>query len=435
VSDPRFGSGDRLPEIVCPPPGPRSLELSERLGRFEAPGVNTLYGGRPSVVWQEALGANVLDVDGNRYIDLTAGFGVAGVGHRRPEVVEAVREQAGVLLHGLADVAAHPLRVELSERLATLAPIRDAQVHFAVSGSDAVEIALATAWLHTGRRSFVAFEPAYHGTTLGALAATSRPAFREPFAAQLNPHVHRLPHGCSIDQIRDLLASNADIAAALVEPIPGREGHPAPPDGWLADVAEVCRAHGALLIADEIYTGFGRTGAMFACEADGVEPDILCCGKALGGGLPIAAVLASAECFAAWDRGGEALHTATFLAHPLACAAAMAALDILEADDLTTRAHRLGAVATGRATSWAQIDGVSSLRGRGLFLVLELTTPGRAASLARAALGRGLLCLASGSRVQLAPPLTITDEQWSCALDLIEGLLKEAAESRSGTRG
>ncbi len=421
-------NGDQLPRAGGTVPGPRSLELTQRLERAEAPVVNTVLGSHRAFVWQEALGANILDADGNIFIDLTSGFGVAAVGHRHPAVVEAIREQSGRLLHGLADVAAHPLRAPLAERIGRLAEIDRARVYFAVSGSDAVEIALKTAWLATGRRAIVAFEPCYHGLTMGALAATSREAFRHPFVEQLNPHVERLPHGCPVGELDALLGRRSDIAAVIAEPLSGRDGAPAPPAGWLAEVSNLCRQHGALLIVDEIFTGFGRTGRWFACHAEGVTPDLLVCGKALGGGMPIAAVVASAELFEHWDRGEEALHSATFLAHPLACAAALAALDVLEGEDLPARAARLGGEIAARRAAWLAHDTVRDLRGRGLFWVIELASPELAARLARGALRRGLFLLAAGSRIQLVPPLTIHRRQWSYTLETLEGLLPALAE-------
>ncbi len=329
--------GDLLPEIVVPPPGPRSRELSAALGKLEAPGVNTLFQGEPAILWEEAAGANVRDVDGNIYIDLTAGFGVAAVGHRHPRVVEAVRGQAGRLLHGLGDVMAHPLRVELARRLVALAPVDDPRVYFAISGAEAVEIALKTALGATGRPGVLAFEPSYHGLTLGALNVTSREEFRAPFAAHLHGHARRLPFAGDLARVDEALAGG-EIGAAVVEPIVGREGVLIPPTGWLSGLAALCRKHGALLIADEIFTGFGRTGRLFAVDPEGVRPDVLCCGKALGGGLPIAAVIARRDLFRCWETPGEALHTATFLANPLACAAALAVLDILQEEDLPARA-------------------------------------------------------------------------------------------------
>lgn len=415
-----------------PPPGPKSRELCLALATTEAPAVNTLGpANEPAIVWQEALGANVLDVDGNRYIDLTSGFGVAALGHRPPSVVAAIARQAGILLHGLGDVASHPSRVELARRLVELAPVDDGRVHFAISGADAVEIALKTA-IAAARRSrgdgapsrIVAFDPGYHGTTLFALAATSRPAFREPFAGHLTPHVERLPFGGDLEPIARALDG---AAALIVEPIVGREGVLVPPPGWLAALARLCRENGALFIADEILTGFGRTGARFAVDHEGVRPDLLCCGKALGGGLPIAAVVGRSELMEIW-RGSagnvEALHTATFLAHPLACAAALAALDEIEGSNLAARAFAIGERIEARLVPLAG-RGVH-LRGRGALRALAFDDASAAPALVEALRARGVLALGGGPEgrvVELLPPLTIDFAQLDVALDIVAAAL------------
>ncbi|MFP3941283.1 MAG: aspartate aminotransferase family protein [Thermoanaerobaculia bacterium] len=421
-------AGDLLPEVVVPPPGPRSRELSRHLARSESPGVDTLGGGDASVVWQAARGANVLDVDGNRFLDLTAGFGVAAVGHRHPRVVAAVREQSGRLLHGLGDVAAHPGRIELARRLAALAPVDEPRVYPAISGADAVEIAAKTAILATGRPGLVAFDPSYHGVTLGALALSARPDFRLPFARHIHPHVRRLPFASEAWRL-DRLLRRHPVAAVVLEPVVGREGVIPPPPGWLTAVAELCRERDVLLVADEIFTGFGRTGTLFAVDAAGVRPDLLCCGKALAGGLPIGAVVGRSPLMEAWRHGSEALHTATFLGHPLACAAALAVLDVLEEDALPERARRLGDAVAERLRPWPErYPAVAETRGRGLLQGVELTGPTEAKRLTAALLARGVLALAGGPRgtvLQIVPPLTITDEQLTVALDLMEGCLRE----------
>jgi len=426
---PRLQRGDLPPEILVQPPGPVSRALSKTLAASEAPGVNTLVGPpgeTPSLVWEEALGANVLDVDGNRFVDLTAGFGVAAVGHRHPEVVAAATTQAGRLLHGLGDVAAHPTRIALAERLCSLAPVDEPRVHYAISGADAVEIALKTALLATGRAAVLAFDPSYHGVTLGALAATSRDAFRTPFASHLHPHLHRLPYGCPLEDLQ-ALAGRTPLAAVLVEPVVGREGVIPPPEGWLSALAALCRERGALLIADEIFTGFGRTGTLFAVDHQGVRPDLLCCGKALGGGLPVAATLGRAEIMAAWSTDGEALHTATHLAHPPACAAALAVLRILDRDDLPGRARRLGDQVERRLGTLPERSArVTAVRGRGLLWGIELDRPDTAKRMAASLLQRGLLVLAGGARgtvLQLVPPLTIAESQLALALDRLDDAL------------
>jgi 4-aminobutyrate aminotransferase-like enzyme len=431
-----LGAGNLLPEILTPPPGPRSREIAETLRCVEAPGVSGVPRdfpsfGEPPIAWAEALGANVWDADGNRYVDLTAGFGVAAVGHRHPWVMAAVAAQGGRLVHGLGDVHPHPARAALAARLAGISPVPDAQVYFAISGAEAVEIAVKTALAATGRPGFLAFAPAYHGLTLGALAATSRPEFRAPFAAHLHPHVHRLPFGAPEAELRAAL-DRPRMGAALVEPVVGREGVIFPPPGWLAALARLCRERGIVLIADEIFTGFGRTGARFAieldAEAEGVAPDLLCCGKALGGGLPIAAVLGRRDLFrAAWERDGEALHTATFVAHPLACAAALAALDVMEDEHLAERAAELGEEIAPRLAAWpGRYPAVTAVRGRGLLWGIELATRDAAYRWTGEALRRGVLMLAGGPEgrvAQIVPPLTIARPQLAAALDLLEGAL------------
>ena len=421
-------SGRLLPEILTPPPGPRAMAMAGRLEASEAPGINTLVGGTTAMLWAEALGSNVLDVDGNRYVDLTAGFGVAAVGHRHPAVVAAVSEQAEQLVHGLGDVYAHPGRLELAERLCALAPLADPRVYFAVSGADAVEIALKTGRLHSGRPGVLAFDPAYHGTTLGALAATSRPAFREPFTQALEEVVHRLPYGVSPERIADLFERQPDIGTCLVEPVIGREATRWPPSGWLAALAELCRRHEVVLAVDEIFTGFGRCGAWFVCREAGVEPDLVCCGKALGGGLPIAAVLGRKEVMDAWRSDGEARHTATFVAHPLACAAALATLDVIDSEGLIDRSRTVGDRFGQTLEALRDRPGVTDIRGQGLLWAIELDSPNRAHTLSQDLLHRGLIALAggaSGTVLQIAPPLVITAEQLDYAAAALRDVVGE----------
>lgn len=434
--------GSQPPQILTGVPGPESKRLSGELSSFEAPGINTIYRGGPSLLWREALGSNVVDVDGNRYVDLTSGFGVAAVGHRHPRVVEAVRRQADVLIHGLGDVSAHPERVELSRRLRNLVPIQDqanAQTHLAVSGSDALEIAVKTAVLHhraegRNRPTFMAFDPAYHGLSLGALALTARAEFRDPFGSHLHPHLERQPFGGSLDRVARRLESGR-VAAVVVEPVVGREGVVLPPDGWLAELEVLCRRTDTLLVADEIFTGFGRTGRLFASQhwlsgvvssGDGL-PDLVCCGKALAGGLPIGAVVGRRELMAAWSTPGEALHTGTFVGHPLACAAAGACLDVLTdpSEPLAERAAVLGELMEGRLAAWPERFAiVEEVRGLGLLWGVVLRDAETAAGWASRTRARGILLLAGGPEgrvAQLVPPLTIDRELLHLTLDLLEG--------------
>ena len=372
------------------------------------------------MLWEEALGSNVLDIDGNRYLDLTAGFGVAAVGHRHPAVVSAVKRQADRLLHGLGDVYAHPARVELSERLVSLAPLRAPRVYFAASGADAVEIALKTGHLYSGRQGILAFTPAYHGTTLGALQGTSRPAFRTPFTEPLENQIHRLPHGGELEEVHRMLERQPSIGTCLVEPVIGREATRWPPPGWFAGLAATCREHNVVLAVDEIFTAFGRCGEWFLSGEAGIEPDLICCGKALGGGLPIAAVLGKKDVMASWQTEGEARHTATFVAHPLACAAALATLQVIESEGLIERAQKMGIRFGRRVERLNQCPGVVDVRGTALLWGVELDAAERAASLASQLLERGIVALsggASGTVLQIAPPLVVTKRQLDYAAD------------------
>lgn len=407
---PALRSGDLLPRLVAPRATRTTIRLHRDAARFETRGLAP----PPGLLWAAARGANVLDVDGNRYLDFTSGFGAAAVGHRHPRVVAAIRRQAGRLIHGLGDAQGHPGRVALAAALAARAPVAEPRVAFAISGADAVELALKTALLATGRSVVVAFTPAYHGLTLGALNLASRRHFRRDFAAHLHRRTRRLPYGCDTASLTAALAGG-DVAAVVVEPLVGREGVVLPPPGWLAALAATCREHGALLVADEILTGCGRTGAWFAVEHDGVVPDLLCCGKALAGGMPLAAVVGRGAAMAAWDAPGEARHTATFVAQPLACAAALATLEVLAAERLPDRANVLGRRVAAALGDWPRRFAlVNEVRGRGALWGIEWRTAAAADAFVAAARRRGILLLAGGAdgRVaQLLPPLVMTDRQ------------------------
>jgi len=456
------GFGALLPQVRVRPPGPASRALADRLARVESRNVTYRSLDFP-VFWSEARGANVRDADGNRYLDLTAAFGVAAAGHAHPRIREAIRAQAGLLVHGMGDVHPPVGKVELLERLQAMAPWPDARIVLASSGSEAVEIALKTAQLATGRRGAIAFEGGYHGLTLGALSVTAREDFRAPFRERLPGGIRRVPfptgdssrpqdepsaagprdpghpsvagprdpghpsppsepvgrEGALAALERALEAAAADgdpVGCVIVEPVQGRAGVRVPPPGFLAGVAERARAAGALLVYDEIFTGFGRTGRLFALEHDGVVPDLLCVGKALGGGLPLSACLGPRAVLDAWPPSpGEALHTSTFLGHPLSCAAALAFLEVLEEEGLADRAAEEG----GRLLALLReaLDGsesVREVRGQGLLVGVELGSAGAGVRVAEACLRKGLLVLPAGERgevVELSPPLTTTRPQ------------------------
>ncbi len=417
---------DSLPRLVTPIPGPRSRELARRLRRVESPNVTYLAPDFP-VFWEEARGCLVMDVDGNRFLDATSAFGVASVGHSHPRVVAAIRAQAEKLLHGMGDVHPSEVKVRLCERVSEIVPVPDAQVILGQNGGDAVEAALKTAMLATGRPGVLAFEGGYHGLTYGALDVTARADFRAPFRFQLGGFTRHLPYGCPLEQVRAHLKEHAP-GAVLAEPIQGRGGIVVPPPGWLRGLRDICSETDTLLILDEIFTGWGRTGKWFACCHEDVVPDILCVGKAVGGGLPLSACVASVGLMAAWGEStGEALHTSTFLGNPLACAAALAALDVLEEEELPARAVRTGAVfADGlRALQSEFPEQIVDVRGRGLMLGMEFDTPSRALPLVPTALREGLILLpaGNGSILEFVPPLVIEEEQIAWCLATLRRLL------------
>ena len=332
------------------------------------------------MIWAGAEGCRVRDEDGREYLDLSGGFGVAALGHSNPKIRAAIAAQP--VMHALGDLAEAEVTARLRERLGRPAKL-------GVTGEDAVEIALRTALLATGKAGIVAFEGAYHGTGLLALAATGFERFREPFAAWLPGPVHRFPYGEDPGPLPE------DAGCVIVEPVQGRAGARVPPDGFLARLRERCDEAGALLLADEIYCGLGRTGALWR---SGELADVLCTGKALGGGLPLSAALFRPGLERVWELGPEDVYTHTHTGNPLACAAALVVLD--EVPSLLERVTAAGE--RFKAAGW---DGVGLMRAR----------PGDADE----ALRRGVIVIPAGedgSLISATPPLTISDAEIDEAL-------------------
>ncbi|MDE0886565.1 MAG: aspartate aminotransferase family protein [Myxococcota bacterium] len=418
-------SPDLLPKLVTPVPGPASRSLAERLGRVESPNV-TFFGDPPPIFWQRATGSLVWDADGNRFLDLTAAFGVANAGHAHPEVTNAVARQAETLLHGMGDVHPSSVKVALLEALVARFPGGgEARGILGSSGSDAVESAIKTAQIATGRPGILAFEGGYHGLALGALDTTHRQDFREPFAARL-PGATRFARFGDLDDVaRHLDEADGQLPGAiLVEPVQGRGGERVAPRGFLPGLRALCDARGLLLIADEVYTGFGRTGRWFACDHEQVIPDLICMGKGLASGMPISACLGGRAVMDAWPvSSGEALHTQTFLGHPASCAAALASMEVIEREGLVERAERLGAHALKRLSDALGGDPeIEAVRGLGLMLGVEFRAGAACASVVADLLQQGILALPSGAGgcvLSLTPPLSIEPAVLDFALDRV----------------
>jgi 4-aminobutyrate aminotransferase / (S)-3-amino-2-methylpropionate transaminase / 5-aminovalerate transaminase len=374
------------------------------------------------IVYAMALGSNVLDVDGNRYVDLAAGFGSMLLGHGSKEIVPSLRMQSDRLMLALGDACPSDAKVALAEKLVALYPAPGARVLLGQSGSDAVTAALKTAKLATGRPGVVAFEGGYHGLGYGPLAACGLcSSWREAFADQLNPHVAFAPYpgdGAGLDRslaaVKSLLG-NGDVGAVLVEPILGRGGCVVPPRGFLAALLGLAHEAGALLVADEIWTGLGRSGHWLASSAAGALPDLICLGKGLGGGLPISACVGSGDVMQSWSREArrEVIHTATFNGAPLACATAIATIDALDREKLPERSGRVGRTLMGAlSAALADTPACKEVRGEGLMIGIDL-------GCARAALAARSNLLSAGYIVTLGglagevliatPPLNIAD--------------------------
>jgi 4-aminobutyrate aminotransferase-like enzyme len=451
------------PERAEPPrletaiPGPRSREAMQRLSALECPAFAERRKGRAAasggdfepIVLARGHGANVDDVDGNRYVDLAAGFGAAILGHGPSPAHAAAAAQLGVLAQGLGDLYASDVKVALVERLAALLPRgpgeAPARVLLAQSGADAVTAALKTAVLTTGAPGIVAFEGAYHGLSYAPLAACGyRESFRAPFAAQLGEHVRFAPYPrddasleASLDRVRAHLAAGG-IGAILVEPVLGRGGVIVPPDAFLPELARLARAHDALLVADEIWTGMGRGGHLALTLASGVRPDLLCLGKGLGASLPIAACVGTDAAMAGWARGGEVVHTSTHAGAPLGCAAALATLEALERLALPARAEAVGArVVQALRERLAPIEAVREVRGRGLMIGVELATPALGLAVFAGLLRRGYLTTTGGRGevVVLTPPLVIDASSLVEVGGRIVEIVEESARIAHGGSG
>ena len=390
----------------------KTLQL---LARFESRNVTYMENDRSwPIVWERARGMHVWDTSGKRYLDLTAAFGVANAGHANPRVVRAGQKQMRRLLHAMGDVHPHPLKAQLVQRLSQITFERwtngaiEARTILNNSGFEAVEAALKTALLATGKSGVITFTGAYHGLGYGALNATHRQYFRAPFKSQLRHFGKPIPWPTDLNETESQikkLATTKKFGAILVEPIQARGGIRIPPPGFLKLLRQLCDRFGLLLILDEMYTGFGRTGAWFACEHEAVIPDLICLGKALSGGFPISACVGRSDLMdRAWPRShGEALHTSTFLGHPVGCAMALAQIN--EIAKLIEPARRKGEFLKKMCPA---------LRSVGLMAGLDVEDGATSMRAIKRLLRDGYIFLPEGDEGQVisfTPPLIITEAQ------------------------
>jgi len=429
-----------LPHLVTAIPGPRSQQLAARLGEVECRNT-TFRSPEWPVFWERAEGVNVWDADGNRYLELTSAFGVTTLGHGF--TAEAVRHQSHDLLHAMGDVHPARLKVEVCERLSAITfeswTGSKGKTLLGNSGFEAVEAALKTAALATGRKGIVAFQGAYHGLGYGALLGAGIPWFREPFDGQLARITSLLPFPADeagLDSFRAALArvDGREVGVVLVEPIQGRGGIVIPPPSFLRELREWCDRTGALLVFDEIFTGLNRTGKRFACEWDGVVPDLVCLGKALSGGFPISACIGKAAIMDTWpETHGEALHTSTFLGNPLGCAMAFTALDEHLKPATTAAAAEQGEALNAALSTLTGEPFVTAIRGRGLLQALELhhadgTPAGDVAiAIVQDLLREGLLLLPEGPVghvLAFSPPLGLGGEEIAFVIERLRLALR-----------
>lgn len=438
---------EKLPHLKTPLPGPEARRIVEADARYISPSYTRSY---PFVI-RRGAGAVVEDVDGNRFLDFSAGIAVVATGHSHPEVVAAIQRQAAEFIHMSGTDFYYENMVELARKLEAITPgAGPKRTFFTNSGTEAIECALKLARWATGRSHFVAFHGCFHGRTYGSLSLTaSKAVHRErmgpflpgvvhapyayPYRCPMNAPPERCAEACLHyleNTILKTAVSPKDVAAIVIEPIQGEGGYVVPPDEFLQGLERLCRQHGILLVADEVQSGMGRTGRWWASEHAGITPDIVCVAKGIASGMPLGACVARADLMS-WPPGA---HASTFGGNPVCVAAALATMRLLE-EGLIENAKRLGDYLMQRLADWPQRHRlVGDVRGRGLMIGLELVrdkqTKERATeernAVVQAAFHRGLLVLGCGpSTLRLMPPLVIDQEQADCAVQLLDEALTE----------
>jgi 4-aminobutyrate aminotransferase len=441
----------KLPLLLTPLPGPKAKEVIARDTQFVSPSYTRGY----PLVAKSGRGAMVEDVDGNVFLDFAAGIAVVSTGHCHPRVVDAIQKQAADLIHISCTDFYYQGLAELAERLAAVAPGKEAKkVYFGNSGTEAIEAAIKLARYHTRRDKIIAFHGCFHGRTLGALSLTASKAVqRKGFGALLAgvfhipyPNSYRCPYGnpspCACvesatfleREIFKRLVDPEEVAAIFIEPIQGEGGYVPAPMEFLLELQRICRKHGILLVCDEVQSGMGRTGKWWASDHAGIEPDILCVAKGIASGMPLSATIARASLMD-WKPGA---HASTFGGNPVSVAAALVTMDLLETRYIEN-ARRVGEFLLGRMADWpARHRIVGDVRGKGLMIGVEIVrdqkTKERAGILREAivdlAFEKGLLLLGAGENtIRIAPPLVIDEEQAAFAAQTLEACISEVEKS------
>jgi 4-aminobutyrate aminotransferase / (S)-3-amino-2-methylpropionate transaminase / 5-aminovalerate transaminase len=429
-------------------PGPRSRAILERKEQVVAgPLTITL-----PIVVREAHGATITDVDGNTFIDFTGGVGCLNVGHTHPTVVAAAQEQLQRFLHTDFTIVPYEVYVTLAERLLERAPFRGpAKAAFFNAGTEAVENAVKFARAYTRRPAVIAFEGAFHGRTLMSLSLTSK---TRPYKAGLGPFapgVYRVPFPgdyrgpssgealAALERALTVQVAADDVAAIVVEPVQGEGGFLPAPQEFMEGLRRICDEHGIVLVVDEVQTGFGRTGKLFAIEHYGIEPDLITIAKSIAAGLPLSGVLGKAEIM---DAPGDSAVGGTYVGNPVALAAAVAVLDVIDEEGLIERAAQLGETMRARMNEWRErYPQIGEVRGLGMMLAIELVedpetkqpAAGIASEIVAAAFERGLLLLKAGvysNCIRVLSPLTLGDAE----LDEALGVWEDALEATLGRR-
>jgi 4-aminobutyrate aminotransferase len=431
-----------VPQIRTELPGPRALELLERDHRYVSPSYTRVY---PLVV-ERGSGAVIQDVDGNLFLDFTAGIAVTATGHCHPKVVAAIQDQASRLIHMSGTDFYYEPQIELSQRLAELAPgTSPKRVFFTNSGAEALEAALKLARWHTGRSRAIAFLGAFHGRTYGAMSLSGSKLVHRRGFSPLVPDIHHVPYPRGpearndphfgrrcVDQIEETvlkrIASPDEVAAIFVEPIQGEGGYHVPPSDFLPALRELCDRHGMLLVVDEVQTGMGRTGKLFAVEHWGVEPDVICLAKGIASGMPLGAIIARDKVMD-WPSGS---HASTFGGNPVSCRAALATLDLLEEGYIANSAERGEQLRQGLLRLHRHCPEAGDVRGLGLMDAMDIVSatdrqtldPARRDEIVQTAFHCGLLLLGCGeSALRFCPPLCVSAEQVDTALRILGDVL------------